>query len=451
MDSLFDIELKASKFDDYKNFSENQLEIEFALVLARMINTVRDDPEQMRLAIYELARSKLLDSIPWADEVEKERLSDALSVAIKGVENHSQRHDDKPPRLQPAPAQPRLTPSPSLSPVSVSPAPAAPISTPPPSYRKPAVSAAPPKPPEIPNPSRIFTAPPAVEREEKKAKSTPERQRAGLLMPLRLAIVILLVGAAGSVAFYKQRSFKTKSDQTAAATTIAPPPTPFTPPAQRQQQSAFAASAPAKTAVPAQQGSFPVPGVFGVYVLNNGALSELELLTERVPDKRIAVSAPITSPSRTMLSDGRLRFVVFRPEVASNPPERVDIRVVAEVNRDVTFDDKGKVNFAPVKGAWNIRNVGPEFRARPFPGNPQMLIVQPENNDFTLPPGRYMLVVGGQGYDFTVSGQVTDPLHCLERTNAANGTFYSECQKPEAPKPEVQKPAAIETNRKKSK
>jgi hypothetical protein len=34
-----------------------------------------------------------------------------------------------------------------------------------------------------------------------------------------------------------------------------------------------------------------------------------------------------------------------------------------------------------------------------------------------------------QGYDFTVAAKVSDPSHCLERTDAANGSFYTDCQK----------------------
>lgn len=47
-----------------------------------------------------------------------------------------------------------------------------------------------------------------------------------------------------------------------------------------------------------------------------------------------------------------------------------------------------------------------------------------------FPAGRYSLVLKGQAFDFTVSGPITDPAHCLERTEAANGAYYSECQNP---------------------
>jgi hypothetical protein len=46
-----------------------------------------------------------------------------------------------------------------------------------------------------------------------------------------------------------------------------------------------------------------------------------------------------------------------------------------------------------------------------------------------LRAGRYILALKNQGYDFTVAGKVSDPSHCLERTDAANGSFYTDCQK----------------------
>ena len=58
-----------------------------------------------------------------------------------------------------------------------------------------------------------------------------------------------------------------------------------------------------------------------------------------------------------------------------------------------------------------------------------MLLIQAENPNFTLPAGRYVLALRNEGYDFTVAGNVTDPWQCLERTDAVNGTFYSDCTK----------------------
>jgi hypothetical protein len=174
---------------------------------------------------------------------------------------------------------------------------------------------------------------------------------------------------------------------------------------------------------------FPIPTVYGVYALDNGALTELDALSEQVPDRRVAMSTPISKPSHNILRDGHVKFVVFRRDLVALAPERVDVRVVARVVRALTFDAKGKVSFAPVNDAWNIRNIIHEFRVRPIPENPEMLLVQPEKADFGLPSGRYVLVLRNQGYDFTVAGEVKDPAQCLERTEASNGVFYSDCAK----------------------
>jgi hypothetical protein len=78
--------------------------VEFALILSRMINTVKEDPAQLRLSIYEFARARLQIDTSWADETERERFSAALETAIQGVEQFSARRDDRD-RLQP-PTQP---------------------------------------------------------------------------------------------------------------------------------------------------------------------------------------------------------------------------------------------------------------------------------------------------------------------------------------------------------
>src|SRR5438309_9168876 len=146
------------------------------------------------------------------------------------------------------------------------------------------------------------------------------------------------------------------------------------------------ATHPKATVASANAPPFAVPSDYGVYALSNSALSELYLLPERVPDKRIAVSTPVDQPSRTTLSDGKAKFVLFRRDLAGNAPERMEVRVVARVMRALTFDARGKPTFSPISDAWNIRNVSYEFRVRPIAGNPEMLLVQPDKTDFTLPP-----------------------------------------------------------------
>ncbi len=43
-------------------------EVEFALLLSKLIDTVQRDPEQLRLTIYDFARTKLRNDLSWADE-----------------------------------------------------------------------------------------------------------------------------------------------------------------------------------------------------------------------------------------------------------------------------------------------------------------------------------------------------------------------------------------------
>src|ERR1039458_8001820 len=69
------------------------LEVDFALVVARMIDTVKLDPSQLRTVVYELARAKLREEITWADKDEEDRHLRALETAIRGVENFSRRAD----------------------------------------------------------------------------------------------------------------------------------------------------------------------------------------------------------------------------------------------------------------------------------------------------------------------------------------------------------------------
>src|SRR5258708_4771870 len=64
-------------------------EVQFALVIARMIDSVRNNPEQMRQAVYELARHKLQEQFTHADAKDVTRTQQALETAIRGVEEFS--------------------------------------------------------------------------------------------------------------------------------------------------------------------------------------------------------------------------------------------------------------------------------------------------------------------------------------------------------------------------
>src|SRR6202022_4367737 len=79
--------------DHDENSSPHTKEVEFALLLGELINTVKQDPEQLRLTIYDFARVKLKNDLSWATESERERLLGSLETAIRGVEKFSSRSD----------------------------------------------------------------------------------------------------------------------------------------------------------------------------------------------------------------------------------------------------------------------------------------------------------------------------------------------------------------------
>jgi hypothetical protein len=355
--------------------SPHAQEVEFALILARMINTAKQDPAQLRFTVYEFARSKLASDITWADEEQRERLLASLEVAIKGVEQFSARVDQS--------EQQQITaPSGVLA------------------LGSEVVGQA--------NQGAFISAGPDINDAQWKPLPSRFAAKKTAAWSFGWGVGGMLVAGAVASWFYLQREY------------LMPPP---------------AAKAPAAIAEvklpphPPESFPFPLPSDYGVYLLNDGKLNELDSLSVQVPDKRVALSTPVLKPSRTTVPDGQLKFIAFRRDLAADAPDRVDVRVVAEVSRALTFDAKGKPSFSPVSGEWSIRNKSYEFRVRPIADHPEMLLIQPENADFVLPAGRYVLALKNQGFDFTVAGEISDPLQCLERTDAANGTFYSDCQK----------------------
>jgi hypothetical protein len=390
--------------DPDKMVSPHAQEVEYALILSQMLNQAKDDPSQLRLMVYEFARARLKIDTCWAEKAERERLSTSLETAIQGVEQFSVRREERE-RLQfsTQPARIEFVPSvievPSASMVEI---------------------------------RQVNPAPPEKVYWGRETHRVIEPQTRGLVSKLaRFSVGILLFGVVlASAVFYIQRSFPLQE----AAKLLLPKAliaiTPAVPPAVQDSARPMPLASDVKTAdISSSSPPFPLPSDYGVYALNGTTLSELSLLPDQVPDKRVAISTPINQRSHTTLPDGKSKFVIFRRDVAGNAPDRVDVRVVAQVMRAMTFDGKGKASISPVSDAWNIRKQSYEFRVRPIAGNAEMLLVTPADVDFTLPAGRYVLVLKNQGYDFTVAGKVTDPWQCLERTDAANGEFFSDCQK----------------------
>jgi hypothetical protein len=188
--------------------------------------------------------------------------------------------------------------------------------------------------------------------------------------------------------------------------------------------------APAKVASRPGMPNIPMPSAYGIYAVSNGQLTELDLLPIKVPDQRIAISTTISTPSRAHLPIGQLQFVVFRRDLASDAPDRVAVRVVAQVARTLTFDPAGKAIVTDVKDTWVVRGSSYQMRVAPVPDNPEMILIRPEHAEFVFPAGRYALVLKNVAYDFTLDGPITDTAHCLERTDALNSPIYTECRNP---------------------
>ena len=179
-----------------------------------------------------------------------------------------------------------------------------------------------------------------------------------------------------------------------------------------------------------QLADLPLPDAYGVYAVDNGKLHELEALPGRVPDPRVFVSTPVKTPSRTMLPDGRLSFIVFRRDLTTSAPDRVAVRVIAKVMRGMTFESAAGASVTKLDDQWAIRGTSNDLRVAPVDENSEMLLLRPENPDFVFPAGRYGLVLKGQAFDFSVAGPIIEPVQCLEHVAAANGSFYSECRSP---------------------
>jgi hypothetical protein len=146
--------------------------------------------------------------------------------------------------------------------------------------------------------------------------------------------------------------------------------------------------------------------------------------------RRVAISPAISTPSRTHLPAGKLEFILFRRDLANTAPDRVAVRVIAQVRSALTFDPSGKPSTANLPDTWVVRGSGYQMRVAPVPENPEMITIRPDPPDFVFPAGRYALVLKGAAYDFTVDGPATDAAHCLERTDTLPAPIYNECRMP---------------------
>ncbi|HTQ83407.1 MAG TPA: hypothetical protein VMI47_09080 [Pseudolabrys sp.] len=172
---------------------------------------------------------------------------------------------------------------------------------------------------------------------------------------------------------------------------------------------------------------FPLPTSFGIYLLSGDKLVELQPLPTNVPDRRVAVSAPINKPSTTVIADDKPAFILFRRDLQNNAPQTVSLRVIARVTRATKIVNR-KATSVNVEGSWRIRNISHVLKVSPVPGQREMVMARVE--DESLPAGRYALVLNQTGYDFTVDGPTKSRDFCLEEFEAASGSMLNECRDP---------------------
>ena len=364
---------------DEERVSMTSNEVQFALVIARMIETVKTDPELMRRAVYDLARHKLQEQLVDSDPTDTRQAKRALETAIRGVEEFSRQQINL------------------LSPSSV---------------QQPAL-------PRDPR-SRESTPVPSDEADVGPARPEVGADRHPLRAVLtRTALVLLVVGAALTAVLQRERlmtlgqSFRGHGGQAAPDTAAAP--------------SGASATANAAIGLPPPPPAFPRPTDYGVYALANNALTELQLLPGRAPDVRVAISAAFRLPGKVSLPNGHPEFIVHRRDAATNILERAEVRVIARITREFSAASAGQ--RIDDGDAWVIRNFSYPYRASPVPDNPEMYKLHSEDPALQLPPGHYALILKNQSYYFSIEGDIVDSRQCIERVVSTNGTFYSACRK----------------------
>lgn len=173
--------------------------------------------------------------------------------------------------------------------------------------------------------------------------------------------------------------------------------------------------------------AFAAPDTYGVYAVNDGQLTALEPLPIRVPDARVSISSTISKPAPASLASGRLSFVAYYRELATSVPEAASVRIVAKVMQATAFAG-GKPKAMAVEDTWAVRGGAIDLRIAPVPGNQEMVVVRAADPNFTLSPGRYVLMFKNQAYDFSVAGTVSDTAQCLERSDLQDRSVFSECR-----------------------
>jgi hypothetical protein len=361
-------------------------EVEFALVLSRIIDSVNADPLQLRASLYELARHKLGEQIADEDPEDQSRIVKSLEVAIRGVEIHFRRQEL---RLLGGPeglgSPSDLTPRIEFAADTNS---------------------------EGRRPTSLL----------KGNRTNDQSGKRKFLVPWGYVTMLALAATIGFT--IQQRDNPAALLKLGTGSAMVASPMGSNPP------QAFADHImPAQPETARAEANGLVPTMFGVYAISDGKLHTLEMLPGRAPSPRVAISAAISIPSKTILPDRPIKFIVFRRDAATNALNRADVRVIAKISQAMKFDPSGKPVIQKADDTWVIRNISYPYRTAPYKGQPDMYEVVEDDPDKPLSPGRYALILKDEAYDFSIAGEISDSKQCLESIAAANGAFYAECRK----------------------
>jgi hypothetical protein len=254
----------------------------------------------------------------------------------------------------------------------------------------------------------------------------PPRLRARLVVSGLIAFQIL-TAALAIAAFYIAMWGRSGGVQTAKETPSAVAQTPSAAPARSRDDTVAAVSFPPPSVGAALP--FAPPTSYGVYAIGGNQLIELEQAQAAPVDPRTRTQLQIVKPSRVVLESTKPTFVAFRRDLIASAPDKVLIRIAARVAHSMIFDSDGKpVVTIPPTDTWLIRDQGYDLRVSPVRDSNEMVMLRPEDPEFSFPPGRYELMFAGQAYDFVVAGRVTDPAHCVEGVATPRGPVFYECK-----------------------
>jgi hypothetical protein len=450
--------------------------VDYRTVLKRKIQDASEDPAKMRELVYEAARLALRRQVqmqrPALSFAQIERHISELEDAIRGLEAEAEAAAGAEAAAAAEPAEEAVATDPGRLDDPEPGEAAADDATNPPSRDPPAQSeedaafftvgdpqilgagpaapvarAAAPQPIKIPErtkrPSYLvnpadFVNPNATSRAQPAPRPRKPVVMSGLKVTFQLAVAAVAVAALYFALWGRNGQVQTAGEIQLAGAGIpriqtAPAPEPPADGISTAAAAPLAAGPPAETPVAAAPAEpalpFPLPNADGVYAVRDNHLIALEQIQATPVDPRTPNQLEITRPGRIVSATSKLAFLVFRRDLVSNAPEKVSVRIAARIAHSMNFDSAGQaVVTTPKTDTWLIRDKGYELRGSPLRGNAEMVMLRPENPEFSFPPGRYELMLDGQAYDFVIAGEVTDPAHCVEGVVTVRGPDFYECK-----------------------